>query len=64
MTDPDSPLTTLRRVQITLIVVGVTDRDPWEWGEELARFLQNELHEYSENSAVVVECVDVEKVPG
>lgn len=50
-----------REVTITITIAGRTDRDPWEWGEAIARSLRAEMAEYgSEFGPVDVQCVDAE----
>lgn len=50
-----------RSVTITITITGKTDRDPWEWGECIARSLRAEFAEGgSEFGPVDVQCVDVE----
>ena len=48
----------MRLVRITLEVEGHTDRDPWDWGEGLARTLGYAL----EDASVNIECVDADLV--
>jgi hypothetical protein len=47
-------------VRITLEVVGPTDRDGWEWGEAIARFLAHEFVTDTNLGFVAVQCLDVE----
>lgn len=53
-----------QKMRITLEVVGVTDRNGWEWGDGLARHLKSELNELDAEAfgPIAVECVDVEKL--
>lgn len=51
----------IRPVRITLEIVGVTDRDAWEWGDGLARALTSECAAGGEEfGPVIVECVEVD----
>lgn len=50
-----------RRVRISLEVIGITDRDAWEWGDAIARSLKTDFAEGGEEfGPVAVQCVDVE----
>jgi hypothetical protein len=55
----------LARLRITIAVDVTTDRDGWEYGEHLARFVAGEINEdsASEDARARGECLDVEKIP-
>jgi hypothetical protein len=50
-----------RLVRLSIEVVGVTDRDAWEWGDAIARSLKTDFAEGGEDfGPVAVQCFDVE----
>ncbi len=52
-----------RQVRILLEVVAMTDREPWEWGEGLAKFLEGEIDNGEPTfGPVTVRCDDADYV--
>lgn len=54
---------TPRKVCLTFELIGMTDRDPWEWGDAIARNLRAEFNEQgAEFGPVDVACTEVADV--
>ncbi len=53
-----------RLVKITIVVIGQSDRDPWEWGDAIARSLKDDFdrEESTPFGPVTVNCDDAEYV--